>query len=494
NVLVYGASQDISNLDPHTGHDYSIAWGQRAVYDSLLRYVGNPPVLKPLLATKVTGSPDAKVWTIALDPRAAFHDGSKVDAAAVQYNFQRLLRKNLGPAWMCATVMDEDSVQVVDPHTLKITLLAPFAPFDATLPWLFVANPAVVKQHEQNGDEGEGWLKDHEAGGGPFTIKSWSVGDVYEFQKYPQYWWSPDDASYKPFDGLIWKIIRESSTKRIALETGDVQYGDRMASEDILALSDNADFVVNDTPALDPFAIKLNNQVGPTSDINVRKALTQAFDFDSALEVVNGRGELLSGPLSTGLKPWHKADLPVLRFDLDAAKKALAASGYKDGFELEYVYVTGLSEEEQFGLILLSGAQELGITVKPTPLVWPDMVARAAKAETTPASMAVYSGTDYADPDDFLWQSYHSSQAGFWAAASHYKNPDLDKLLEGARATTDQAKRQDLYNQAQLKLVNDAVEIWVYTETENDAWVKDLAGAVNDPILGGDIRNFGYKA
>jgi len=33
NTLVYGSPQDISNLDPHTGHDYSIAWGQRAVYD-----------------------------------------------------------------------------------------------------------------------------------------------------------------------------------------------------------------------------------------------------------------------------------------------------------------------------------------------------------------------------------------------------------------------------------------------------------------------------
>ena len=42
NVLVYGSGQDISNLDPHTGHDYSITWGQRAVYDSLLRYEGKP--------------------------------------------------------------------------------------------------------------------------------------------------------------------------------------------------------------------------------------------------------------------------------------------------------------------------------------------------------------------------------------------------------------------------------------------------------------------
>ena len=58
-----------------------------------------------------------------------------------KYNFQRMLRKNLGVAWMFATVMDEDSIEVVDPTTLKINLLKPFAPYDAVLPWLFVANP-----------------------------------------------------------------------------------------------------------------------------------------------------------------------------------------------------------------------------------------------------------------------------------------------------------------------------------------------------------------
>ena len=61
-----------------------------------------------------------------------------------------------------------------------------------------------------------------------------------------------------------------------------------------------------------PFAIKLNNQVGPTSDINVRKALSHAYDYEAALEAVSGRGTIMEGPLATALEPWHKKDLPVL--------------------------------------------------------------------------------------------------------------------------------------------------------------------------------------
>ena len=491
NTLVYGSGQDISNLDPHTGHDYSITWGQRAVYDSLLRYEGNPAELKPLLATEVIGSPDATTWTIKLADNATFHDGSPVTAEAVQWNFQRLLRKNLGVAWMFAGVMDQDSIKVVDPTTLEIALLKPFAPYDAVLPWLFVANPAVVQQHEVDGDEGEAWLKENEAGGGPFTIKRWEVGSTYEFERFPDYWYQ-SDSGFKPLDNFVWRIIRESSTKRIAMESGEVQYGDRFTPEDTAALAADARFVVNNAPSLTPFAIKLNNQVGPTSDINVRKALAHAFDYEAAIEAVSGRGVVMQGPLATALEPWHRKDLPVLGFDMEAAKAALAASEYAGGFEMEYVYVTGLTEEELFGLILLERAAELGITVNMVPLVWPDMVARAANAETAPNAMAVYSGTDYVDPDNFLWQAYHSSQAGFWPAASHYKNPAFDKLLEDARADTNQENRKKLYDEAQLTLVNDAVEIWVYTEIESEIWVAEL-GNPYDPIMGGDIRSLGYE-
>jgi peptide/nickel transport system substrate-binding protein len=224
----------------------------------------------------------------------------------------------------------------------------------------------------------------------------------------------------------------------------------------------------------------------------VRKALAQAFDYDAAIEAISGLGEIMVGPLASGLTPWHKDDLPVLRFDMDAAKAALAASKFANGFEMEYVYVKGLTAEENFGLILLEKAAEMGITVNMTPMLWPDMVARAAKADTAPNAMAVYGGTDYVDPDNFLWQAYHSSQAGFWAAASHYKNPDLDKLLEGARADTNKDNRKKLYDQAQLMLVNDAVEIWVYAEIESEIWVKEL-GHPYDPIMGGDLRSIGYQ-
>ena len=53
---------------------------------------------------------------------------------------------------------------------------------------MFVANPTVVQEHDVDGDEGEAWLKENEAGGGPYTIARWELGNSYEFTRYPDYW------------------------------------------------------------------------------------------------------------------------------------------------------------------------------------------------------------------------------------------------------------------------------------------------------------------
>jgi peptide/nickel transport system substrate-binding protein len=492
NVFIFGSGQDMATLDLHTGYDASISWALRATYDSLLRFEGDPLAVVPLLASDVSGSEDGSVWTISIDPAATFQDGSAVTAEAVKWNFERLLAKNLGSAWMFTPIMTPESLAVVDDQTVEVTLTIPFAAFDLILPYVFIGNPTVIMENEVDGDMGEAWLVSNTAGGGPYTMSRYEPGSLYQFDRNPDYWFEVP-TNPNPVDTFVWRIIRESSTKRIAMEAGEIQYGDVFTVEDVEALRADERFVVNDAGAYQTFAIKLNNQVGPTADINVRKALTALFDTTAALGAVDNRGELLVGPIPASMGEWVNPDLTAITFDMDAAAAYLAESEYPDGFDMEYVYVTGLAMEEAFGLILLEKAAELGINVTITPLVWPDMVARASSPETMPAAMAIYAAASYIDPDAVLWPQYHSSQAGSWAASSWYENPEFDALIEEGRTLVDQAERQAIYNQAQQILIDDAVDIWVYTEVANNVWVKEL-GTSDMAIAGGsDIRVVTYS-
>ncbi len=105
----------------------------------------------------------------------------------------------------------------VDDQTVEFTLNTPFAPFLHAVTWIFVLNPAEVQANEVDGDQGQAWLVSNSAGSGPFTITRWEPGNLYEFTADPDYW---KGWEFPHVDGFIHQISTESSTKRIALQSG----------------------------------------------------------------------------------------------------------------------------------------------------------------------------------------------------------------------------------------------------------------------------------
>jgi peptide/nickel transport system substrate-binding protein len=482
NVAIFATTVDIPNIDPAIGHDGAIATTQKHLYDTLYRHLGNPAELVPWLATGHTVSDDAKTWTFTLDPNAKFKDGSPVTADAVVYSTQRIIDLNQGVAWMFAGILDRDGVAAVDPQTVQFTLSTPFAPFLHATAWIFVLNPAEVDANDKDDDQGQEWLVSNSAGSGPFTIVRWEPGNLYEFAADPDYWKGWENPHV---DGYIHQVSAESSTKRIALQNGDIQMAEWLSPQDKTILAKAPGVVVPMDPSISTYTIKLNNKVGPTSDVNVRRAMSYAFDYDAMIEILGGFGTRIAGPLSTALAGARQD--PVYQTDLDKAKEELAKSAdYADGFEIDFVYVTGLEEERQTGQILADQLSNLNIKVNVVGMEWANAVALFADAETSPAMFPIYSGSDYPDADNYLWQSFHSSSAGTWTGADHYANPDVDSLLEQARAATDEATRTDLYDQVQGIVIDDAVEIYLTSPIEALPHREELVGYQYTPVMGSD--------
>ena len=481
-IGIYTSTVDIPNIDPAIGHDGAIAITQKHVYDTLYRHVGNPPELVPWLATEHTVSDDATEWTFTLDDRATFQDGSPVTADAVVFSTQRVLELNQGVAWMFADILQAEGVTAVDPQTVKFTLTEPFAPFLHATTWLFVLNPALVAANETDGDMGQAWLTNNAAGSGPFVISRWEPGNLYQFDANPDYWrgWEGEHVA-----GYVHQVSQESSTKRLALQNGDAQFAEWLSPQDKTLLSQMPDIVVPKEQAIETYTVKMNNQVGPTSDVNVRRALSYAFDYQAMLDVMAGFAARIAGPLSPSLT--GALQTPLYETDLEKAKAELAKSEeYADGFDIEFVYVTGLEEERQTGQILLDQLKNLNINVTITGMEWANAVALFADPEQSPALFPIYSGSDYPDPDAYLWPAYHSSSAGTWMGADHYSNPDVDAMLEEARSTPDEARRLELYDSIQKQLVDEAVELYLWTPLGGLPHRKEIQGYRYSPVMGSD--------
>lgn len=488
-IGILTSAVDIPNIDPAIGHDGAISVTQKHVYDTLYRHLGNPPELVPWLATEHTVSDDAMEWTFTLDERATFHDGSPVTAEAVVFSTQRILSLNQGVAWMFADILAADGVTAVDPQTVKFTLAKPFAPFLNATTWIFVLNPAEVAANETDGDQGQAWLTSNAAGSGPFTISRWEPGNLYQFDANPDYWrgWEGEHVA-----GYVHQVSQESSTKRLALQSGEVQFADWLSPQDKTLLEKMPEIVVPRDQAIETYTIKMNNAVGPTSDVNVRRALSYAFDYAAMLEVMSGFAARIAGPLSPALS--GALQTPLYETDIEKAKAELAKSEeYADGFNIEFVYVTGLEEERQTGQILLDQLKPLNINVTITGMEWANAVALFADPETSPALFPIYSGSDYPDPDAYLWPAYHSSSAGTWMGADHYNNPDIDAMLEEARSTADEQARLGLYEKIQQQLVDEAVELYLWTPLGGVPHRAEVQGYQYCPVMGSDPWWYGIS-
>lgn len=480
-ILVFGARQAVPNLDPHVKTDWSTRTVQQSVYDALLKYEGNPPKLTPWLAESWSASPDGKTYTFKLTKKAKFHTGEPVTAYDVKFSFERILDLKLGPAVLFMDVVDRESLKIVDMHTFQLSLKKPYAPFIATIPWLYVVSWKQVIANVKENDYGQKWLMENAAGSGPFKIRRWEQGNLYELEAVENYWrgWK----SPKHIGGYIFKLIQESASQRIALLRGEADLVEGLKSDDYDAIAKEKGIAIEEHPGVTNFAIKFNNQKGLTANKDIRKAISYAMDYDAFLKIYNGHATLMEGPIPQAFKG-HARKLPVYRTDLAKAKEHLAKAGYPNGgFTLEYVYVAGLEEERLMGLVLLDQLKKLNIGLNIVALPWPQMVARGSKIESMPDMMAVFVTPQFFDPDAILSLQFHSGAwgRGYYSVA-YYKNSKVDALIDEARALKDWAKREKIYHEVQRLIVEDAPEIWGMLFNRRWAMRSHVKGFLFSPV------------
>ncbi|MCS7221459.1 MAG: ABC transporter substrate-binding protein [Anaerolineae bacterium] len=480
--LIYSGGQDVPTLDPSDRTDYSIGAVGRQLYDRLFRFEGGfPRPIEPCLCERWEGSDDAREWIFHLTNKAVFHDGTPVTAEAVKYSYGRTLRFQRQRSNLLLGLLEEKNIEVVDDYTVRMVLNEPYGDFPRLLAYQeqWIMNPKVVKDHEVGGDEGEKWLIEHEAGSGPFVIKEWQIGDHYSLEAVPDYWQGWPGRGR--LAGFTWRIIRDTPQRRIALLAGEVDFADTIGTEDVELINNTPGYVCEVNYGTLAGYFKLNNQKGPTADVNFRRFLAYAFDYEGYIKSLGGLGKLLVGPIPDGIA-YHDPNVqPVYRYDLEKAREALNQTPYKDGgIELDFVYVTGLTFEEQAGLILLDQLSKFNIKLDMIPKVWPDMVAACNKPETGPDISMIFVDSGPL-PDVWFREQWYSPTwdrptGGSFQSCDFYKNPEVDSLIEQVRRTVDEEERARILKELQRMIMEDIPGIPIYVLPNLVAYNKRVKG------------------
>ncbi|OJU05777.1 MAG: hypothetical protein BGN87_01885 [Rhizobiales bacterium 65-79] len=461
NYVVWGGRTPPSNFDPAQKFDAPHHLFDSNIYEPLVKYKGDPAKIVPWIAASWTNSPDGKVWTFKLDPKAKFQNGDPVDAEAVKYSFSRQLTVNKGVAWMLSPILKPENIKVVDAGTVEFTLDRPSPSFIGYIPWWMIVNPKQIEPNVKDNDQGQEWMMTHTAGSGPFAIKSFKQDATYVLEARDDYWkgWPQGD---KHFGGVIYQVIREPSAQRTALITKHADIVEGLTTADYQQVKNTPGITIENNVGASPFAIKFNYVNGPTADVNLRKAIAYAFDYSALPELYNGDATLMTSPFPSAVQ--GHIDVPdIPHQDLAKAKEYLAKTKWpKGGLTLEYVSQQGNDETRRVGLVLLSSLKPLGIDVKLTPKLWANMVADAQKPETAPNMTGLFTATYSVDPDSTASQ-YDKSAWGQWFGVSHYNDEKVFDLIEKGKTEMDWSKREPIYAEIQKELTDDQPEVFSYT-------------------------------
>ncbi len=470
--LVYCSEGSPAGFDPGqytTGTDFDAS--AETVFNRLTQFERGGTAVIPGLATSWEVSADGLTYSFHLRDGVKFHTteyfkpSREFNADDVLFTFERMLnkdhpfRKAYPTEFPYFTDMGMDAniakVEKVDDKTVKFTL----ASVDAA----FIQNLAMSFASIQSAEYADQLLKQGKAadinqkpvGTGPFVFKRYQKDAQIRFTGNKDYW-VPDDVKV---DNLIFSISTDASVRMQKLKANECQITLNPRPADLESLSKDPNLQMPSQPGFNDGYIAYNVLHQPLDKLEVRQALDMAVNKQGIIDAVyQSAGQLAVN----GMPPtqWSYDDsIKDAGYNPEKAKELLKAAGVKDGTEITLwampVQRPYNPNAKLMAEMLQSDWAKVGIKAKIVTYEWGEYLKRA-KAGEHDAMLIGWSG-DNGDPDNWLGTLY-GCDAVDGNNFSKWCNADYDKLIKEAKRTTDQAKRTELYKQAQ-HILKDQVPI-----------------------------------
>ena len=497
-AMTYLEGQEVTTIDPAKHTDES---GHHAVinmYDPLLYPKVGEGSMEPgaHVATSWRVTDGGKTYTFQLRKGIKFHDGKELTADDIVFSFQRMIALKKGFSWLWNGILTAEQVRASGPGTVVFTLSQPYAPFLSTLTQLFIVNRDQVLANKKPGpfgdlgDYGDAYLNDKVAGSGSYTMESWDRATTLVMKAFPDYWrgWKPGQVTR-----VTYRTVKEEATMRTLLMAGQADMIDQWRLPATFAdLAKTPGVVVDQQPSAQLYSIQLNTQRAPLSDVRVRKALAFAFDYKTATEQIFRGAPLARGPLPNRVYG-HSESVQAYRQDVEQAKRELAAAGIRPGqLTFDWWFPTGNEIGRQVGLLFQSNLAAIGVTLNMKETPWPQVVQASANAETNPDVASIFDTLKYPHPDSHTYGLYHPSAWGSFRTISRYKNDEVTKVLEQARATVDREPQLVLYKKSQDLVVADYPAIFVANPVHRIAFRDHVKGYRYVGLLGYDVAFYDF--
>ena len=476
--LRVGLAEDPDVLDPTLARTYVGRIVFASLCDKLFDIDENLKIV-PQLALSHETSDDGKTVTIKLRPNVKFHDDEAFDAAAAKFSLDRHL--TLQGSVRKPELSALESVEVVDPLTIKLHLKTPFSPLLAQLTDR-AGMMMAPKATEAAGDK----FGLHPVCAGPYKFVERVPQDRIIVEKFADYW----DKDHVFIDKITYQPIVDGTVRLANLRSGSLDLIERLQATDIKTVRDNPKLKLSKAVSLGYVGLMENIGNGAKADTpfgkdpRVRQALELSLDRDAINQAVFN-GEFVPG--NQWVSPqnfYYQQSFPIPKRDVAKAKALLQEAGVKGPATLDFLVPNG-AENRAVAEVVQSMAAEAGFDLK---IRVTEFTTSIKEAEDGNFQLYLFGWSGRADPDGnaFIIQT---CKAGL--NYGKYCDKEIDALHDEARSKTDPAERKKVYEKITAKVLPQGDFLYLYHPQVLIAHSDRLEGY--KPMPDGLVRVIGLK-
>lgn len=466
-TLKVALPSNVNTLDPaktKIGEEYIVNF---LVYSGLTELDQNGKAI-PDLAESWSASADQKIWTFKLRHGVKFHDGREFNSGDAKATIARVMDKATGST---ARVNFDivDSIETPDKYTVVFKLKIPYSGFADILGDRQVR---IVPKDKLDS------IATKPDGTGPFELAEFMPGDRIVLKKNPNYYVS----GIPKLDSIVFRIMPETAARVAALETGAIDLVWDLPPEIIDQLRKYPKIKIDSVPTSSWDGLIMNASQKPFDDVRVRKAISLVIDKPALVQLaLFGYGS----PTHTMIPPssaYFNKDIPF-KTDVAQAKKLLAEAGFPNGFETPLYVPSGRATRERIGVGAAEMLKAINVKVDLQRVPWDKFV------KDIEGKAGFYTDGFYSRPtlDTSIYPWYHST--GSWNTTLwNYKNPQMDKVLDAARAAKSDEERAKYYKEFQQIAVDQPAGVIPYVLNHTNAYRTNVMGFKSSPMMWLDLR------
>ena len=433
-TITLGMVLEPPNLDPTAGAAAAIDEVVYAnVFEGLTRF-GPDGAVRPALAASWDVEDGARTYVFHLHDGVTFHDGTTMDAEDVKFSLDRARAEDSANAQK-ALFAGIDTVEVVDPLTVKVTLKTPDGNFPFNMAW----GDAVIVAPESVETDATSPV-----GTGPFKFAEWVQGDHVTLTRNDAYWGEPVALSQATF-----RFISDPTAAFAAMMAGDVDaFPNYPAPETLAQLAGDPRFKVIVGSTEGETILAMNNKQPPLDNVMVREAIAHAINRQ---EIIDGAMFGYGTPIGTHFAP-HNPDYVDLTglsaYDPEKSKALLAEAGVSD-LKLRLA-LPPPTYARRGGEIIAAQLAAVGIQTEITNVEWAQWLEQVFKGKDF--DLTIVSHTEPADINIYARPDYYFQ----------YGKPEFVALMDKLTATSDPAERSAILKDAQEMIAKDYVNAYLF--------------------------------